>query len=44
MNFTDHDKLNWTYYDIDFFEGPNEKTNYLINDENTCIDWCYFMY
>ena len=33
MNFTDGDELNLTYYDIDFFGGPSEKTNHLINDE-----------
>ena len=43
-NFTDGDGLNLTYYDIDFFGGPSEKINHLINDENTNIDWCYFIY
>ena len=38
MNFTDGDRLNLTYYDIDFFGGPNEKTNHLINDEKINID------
>ena len=38
MNFTDSDRLDLTYYDIDFFGGPSEKTDYLINDENTCVD------
>ena len=27
MNFIDGDGLDLTYYDIDFFGGPNEKTN-----------------
>ena len=44
MNFTDGDGLDLTYYDIDFFGGPNEKTNHLINDEKINIDWCYFIY
>ena len=38
MNFTDGDGLDLTYYDIDFFGGPNEKTNHLINDEKINID------
>ena len=38
MNFTDGDGLNLTYYDIDFFGGPSEKTDHLINDKNTNID------
>ena len=25
MNFTDDNKLNLTYYDIDFLGGPSEK-------------------
>ena len=25
MNFTNDDRLDLTYYDIDFFGGPNEK-------------------
>ena len=33
MNSTDCDRLDLTYYDIDFFGGPSEKTNHLINDE-----------
>ena len=36
--------MNLTYYDIDFFGGPSEKTNHLINNENNNIDWCYFIY
>ena len=38
INFTDGDGLDLTYYDIDFFGGPNEKTDRLINDENINID------
>ena len=38
MNFTDGDGLDLTYYDIDFFGGPNEKTDHLINDEKINID------
>ena len=38
MSFTDGDGLDLTYYDIDFFGGPNEKTNHLINDEKINID------
>ena len=38
MNFTDGDGLDLTYYDIDFFGGPSEKTNHLINDEKINID------
>ena len=44
MNFTDSDGLDLTYYDIDFFGGPNEKTDHLINDEKINIDWCYSIY
>ena len=29
---------------IDFFGGPSEKTNHLINDEKINIDRCYFIY
>ena len=38
MNFTDGDGLDLTYYDIDFFGDPSEKTDHLINDKNTSID------
>ena len=38
MNFTNDDRLDLTYYDIDFFGGPNEKTDHLINDEKINID------
>ena len=44
MNVTNGDGLDLTYYNIDFFGGPSKKTNHLINDENTNIDWCYFIY
>ena len=38
MNFTDGNGLDLTYYDIDFFGGPSEKTNHLIKNENVNID------
>ena len=38
MNFTDGDGFDLTYYDIDFFGGPSEKIDHLINDENVNID------
>ena len=38
MNFTDGDRLDLTYYDIDFFGGPKEKIDHLINDEKINID------
>ena len=38
MNFTDSNGLDLTYYDIDFFGGPSEETNHLINDGNINID------
>ena len=38
MNFTNSNGLDPTYYDLDFFDDPNEKPNYLINDENTTIE------
>ena len=38
MNFIDGDGLDLTYYDIDFFGGPNEKPDHLINDEKINID------
>ena len=34
MNFTDRNGLHLTYYDLDFFRGPSEKIDYLMNDEN----------
>ena len=42
INFNDRNGLNLTYYDIALFGGPNEKTNYLMNDENTAIE-LYFL-
>ena len=44
MNFTNGDGLDLTYYDIDLFGGSSEKTDHLIHDENSNIDWCYFIY
>ena len=38
MNFTDGDRLDLTYYDIDFFGGSNEKIDHLINDKKINID------
>ena len=38
MNFTDGDELDLTYYDIDFFRGPSEKIDHLINNEKINID------
>ena len=38
MNFTNDDRLDLTYYDIDFFGGPSEKIDYLINDDKINID------
>ena len=38
INFTDGDGLDLTYYDVDFFRGPNEKTDHLINDKKINID------
>ena len=38
MNFTDGEGLDLTYYDIDFFGGPSEKIDHLINGENINID------
>ena len=35
MNSTDKNGLDLTLYDTDFFEGPNENTNYVFYDENT---------
>ena len=37
INFTNGEGLYLTYYYVDFFEGPSEKTNHLMNDENTTI-------
>ena len=38
MNFTDRNKLDLTYYDSDFFGGPSEKIDYLLNDENIATE------
>ena len=38
MNFIDGDGLDLTYCDIDFFGGPGEKIDHLINDEKINID------
>ena len=38
MNFIDRNGLDLTYYDSDFFGCPSEKTDYLMNDENTTIE------
>ena len=38
MNFTYAERLDLTYNDIDFFIIPCEKTEFLVNDRNTCID------
>ena len=38
MNFTNSDGFDLIYYDIDFFGGPSEKTDHLINNENVNID------
>ena len=37
MNFTYINRLDLSYYDVEFFEGPNENFKYLINDENVNI-------
>ena len=44
INFIYSNGLDLTYYDIDFFGGSSEKTDHLIHDENSNIDWCYFIY
>ena len=31
-------ELDLTYYDTNFFGGPNGKTDYLMNDENSTIE------
>ena len=38
INFIDGDGLDLTYHDIDFFGSHSEKTNNLINDENSNIE------
>ena len=36
-NFADGNRLNLTYFDMDFFECPNDNFNCLIDDENVNI-------
>ena len=38
MNFIDGNGLDLTYYDVDFFGGSSEKTNYVMNDKSTTIE------
>ena len=38
MNFTDAKGLDLSYYDVDFFRAPLEKTDYLMDDENVTIE------
>ena len=38
IKFIDGNGLDLTYCDIDLFGGPSEKTDHLINNENTSID------
>ena len=38
MNFTGAKELDLSYYDVDFFGAPLEKTNYLMGDENVTIE------
>ena len=38
MNFIDAKGLDLSYYDMDFFGAPLEKTNYLMDDENVTIE------
>ena len=38
MNFTDTKGLDLSYYDVDFFGAPLEKTDYLMDDENVIIE------
>ena len=37
-NFTNRNRLDLTYYDSDFFEGPSEKIDYLLSDENIATE------
>ena len=37
INFIDINRLDLSYYYVDFFGGPNENFNYLTNDENINI-------
>ena len=43
MNYTDRNGLDLTYYDTDFFGGPSEKMDYLINDENTTTEYASYI-
>ena len=36
--FTNINGVDLTYYDADFIGGPSEKTDYLMNDENTATE------
>ena len=36
-NFADGNRLNLSYFDMDFFEGPSDNFNWLIDDENVNI-------
>ena len=38
MNFTNAKGPDLSYYDVDFFGAPLEKTNYLMDDENVTIE------
>ena len=38
MNFTDVKGLDLSYYDVDFFGAPLEKTYYSMDDENVTIE------
>ena len=44
MNFIDRNGLDLTYYDTDFFGSPCEKTNYVMNDENTAYIYYIVIY
>ena len=36
-NFVDRNGLDLSYFDMDFFEGPNDNFNCLVDDENVNI-------
>ena len=38
INFINSNGLDLTYHDNDFFGGPSEKIDYLINDDKINID------
>ena len=38
INFIDRNGLNLIFYDTDFFRGPSEKMNYVMNDENIATE------